>query len=259
MTSNSPRSHAELAESTAALPAGNYERFAGYAVMGMPFSSGHYLAFRRFPASSVGPAYTALWLYRPTVGWTIYADAPPEVSCARYFGAALAGTRLAEVPFRWEGPFKLSVGVPGVVRWDLEFRETRTTAALTSLAHLMPDPWRHSPKVLAAMGRFMGPALQAGKLRLTGTVPNGQQYQAQPLSVWMVKNSHATIDGDSAGAPQPLPEQAHLADFWLPQRGLFVAEMTVRFPSTAPQAETGRAGVRTQRGHTALAGKAGAA
>lgn len=108
MTSNSPRSHAEVAESTAAPPAGNCERFAGYAVMGMPFSSGHYLAFRRFPASSVGPAYTALWLYRPTVGWTIYADAPPEVSCARYFGAALAGTRLAEVPFRWEGPFKLS-------------------------------------------------------------------------------------------------------------------------------------------------------
>lgn len=247
MTRISPRAHAELAERNAALPPGGDERFIGYALMGMPFASGHYLAFRRFPASSVGPAYAAVWLFRPQDGWTIYADAPPFLSCARYFGAAVSATHLTEVTARWEGPFKLTVGVPGVVRWDLEFKETRTTATLTTLAHLMPGGWWRWPTVLAAMGRFMGPALQAGKLRLAGTTPNGQKFQARPLCVWQVKTSQATIDGGSAGMPHPLPKQAHLADFWLPQRGLFVADMTVRFPSTAPPAETHRAGVQAGR------------
>lgn len=234
MKINSPRAAAELAETRAVLPPGNDERLSGYALMGMPFSSGHYLAFRRFPASSIGPAYTALWLYRPGGGWTIYADAPPEQSCARYFGAAVAGTRLAPVESRWGGPAALTVGVPGVVRWDLAFKETRTTAALTTAARLLPEGFWGRPAVLAGMGRFMGPALHAGRLRLAGTVPNGQTYQARPMRVWAVMASHAVIDGAAAGQPQPLPVQLHLGDFRLPQVGLFLADMSLHFPSTAP-------------------------
>jgi hypothetical protein len=37
------------------------ERFAGYGVMGLPFRSGHYLALRHFPASSIGPGFRAVW------------------------------------------------------------------------------------------------------------------------------------------------------------------------------------------------------
>jgi len=238
MTATTPRDWAELAEDTASLPPGNDERLFGYAVMGMPFSSGHYLAYRRFPASSIGPAYTALWLFRPDTGWTIYADAPPGQSCARYFGAAVAGTRLTPVESRWEGPNALTVVVPGVVRWSLELKETRTTAALTSAANFLPEWLWTREAVLAGMGRFMGPALHAGRLRLAGTVPNGQSYQARPLRVWAVRDSRAVIDGESAGQPAPLAEQLHLADFWLPQRGLFVADMALHFPSTAPGAAT---------------------
>ena len=42
-------------EESAAVPACKGDRFAGYAVIGLPFRSGHVLALRRFPASSVGP------------------------------------------------------------------------------------------------------------------------------------------------------------------------------------------------------------
>ena len=35
-------------------PPGSGERFAGYGVMGLPFRSGHVLALRRSPASSIG-------------------------------------------------------------------------------------------------------------------------------------------------------------------------------------------------------------
>ena len=43
------------------LPRGDGERYAGYAIMGLPFRSGHVLAMRRSPASSIGPAYTSIW------------------------------------------------------------------------------------------------------------------------------------------------------------------------------------------------------
>jgi hypothetical protein len=43
-----------LEQGAAQLPSGNEERFAGYGVMGVPFTSGDLLAMRRFPASSLG-------------------------------------------------------------------------------------------------------------------------------------------------------------------------------------------------------------
>lgn len=126
----------------------------------------------------------------------------------------MAETRRAEIDRQWQDAFKLRVGLAGVVRWDIDFRETRTTAALTNLAHLMPEGWWRRPNVLSVMGGCMGPALHAGKLRLAGTVPNGQRCQGRPMRVWDVKTSSATIDGNSAGIPKPLAKQLNLADFW---------------------------------------------
>jgi hypothetical protein len=45
-------------EQGAELPSGDEERFAGYGVMGVPFTSGDLLASRRFPASSLGQRAT---------------------------------------------------------------------------------------------------------------------------------------------------------------------------------------------------------
>jgi hypothetical protein len=45
-----PRHLIQRIEETASLPSGSGERFAGYAVIGLPFRSGHVLALRRFPA-----------------------------------------------------------------------------------------------------------------------------------------------------------------------------------------------------------------
>ena len=73
------REQAADAEQHADLGPGSDERFSGYGVMGLPFSSGHVLAMRRFPVTSVGPGYTSVWLRRPSGAWSIYADAPPEL------------------------------------------------------------------------------------------------------------------------------------------------------------------------------------
>jgi hypothetical protein len=55
-----PKDIVDEIEAGAALPEGEDERFFGYAVIGLPFDSGHVLALRRFPASSIGPAYTSV-------------------------------------------------------------------------------------------------------------------------------------------------------------------------------------------------------
>ena len=80
-----PRDHALKVEDEALLPGSTWERFSGYGVMGLPFASGHILALRRFPASSVGSGYSSVWHRTPTGRWTFYANVEPSLSCARYF------------------------------------------------------------------------------------------------------------------------------------------------------------------------------
>lgn len=72
------------------------------------------------------------------------------------------------------------------------------------------------------MSRVAGPALRAGRVRLTGLAPNGQRFVANPLTIWVAGSSHARIGGVDVGEPGPAPEQAQLRDFAIPQRGLFV-------------------------------------
>lgn len=232
MEAKTPQEYAQWAETAPTLPAGGAERFAGYALMGIPFSTGHVLAYRRFTASSVGPGYHAVWLRRPDGRWTIHADVPPESSCARYFGAALSETVHGPVTGNWTGPQSLTITVPGVLHWRLELESTPATAALSAMARAMPAAVWRSDRLLKAMGAMMGPALRCGRMALAGLVPNGQSFRACPLRVWMVGSSTATIDGVDAGNPQPLAIQEHLADFWVPQRGLFVADTRICFPST---------------------------
>jgi hypothetical protein len=246
MGTKTPQEYAQWAETSATLPPGSAERFAGYALMGIGFSSGHLLAYLRFPVSSIGPGYHAVWLRRPDGRWTIYADAPPELSCARYFGEALSEAVQTPVTGSWTGPASLAIAVPGVLQWQLEMKSTPVTTALSAMARTMPAALWRSEGMLGAMGMIMGPMLRSGKMSLAGLVPNGQSFRARPLRVWMVGSSVATIDGKDAGIPQPLPLQEHLADFWLPQRGIFVADTEISFPST----ESASAAVPARHGST---------
>src|SRR5215217_2031268 len=84
-----PRRLAEELETAAPLPQGTEERFNGYGVMGLPFRSGHVLALRRFPASSVGPGYTSVWHRNPAGDWVFYANVAPRQACTRFFGATV--------------------------------------------------------------------------------------------------------------------------------------------------------------------------
>jgi hypothetical protein len=70
------------------------------------------------------------------------------------------------------------------------------------------------------MGAIAGRVLRAGKVQLTGATSNRQHFDANPLRIWYVTESHAEVEGEDLGPIGPLDEQAHMADFYFPQRGI---------------------------------------
>jgi hypothetical protein len=72
------------------------------------------------------------------------------------------------------------------------------------------------------VGRVAQTLLDAGQVRLAGTMPNGQRFRIAPKRMWAVRASRAVLIGRDLGAVAPLPRQARLGDFRAPQRGLAV-------------------------------------
>src|SRR5262245_60468590 len=108
-------------EASASLPSGEGDRFAGYGVIGLPFRSGHVLALRRFPASSLGPGYTSIWHRNPAGHWTFYSTVAAEQSCARYFSSQGEENVSAQARIEWKGPdhFRVIVEGPRPLTWDV--------------------------------------------------------------------------------------------------------------------------------------------
>jgi hypothetical protein len=71
---------------------------------------------------------------------------------------------------------------------------------------------------MSTVARF---GLRTGKLRLVGRTPNGQTFAANPRTIWAICDSRAVVCGEDVGGPGPLPVQAELGEFLIPQRGLF--------------------------------------
>jgi hypothetical protein len=205
------------------LPPGDDERVLGFGVMGLPFVTGHYLAFRDFPASSFSPPYLSVWHRDPKGEWTFYATTPGAQSCSRYFSSA---TRVdpvhCEIDVSWPTPWSLSISVDGVLDWHLDIKTTPATRLMTAIGSRLPAPVWNSRAALGTLGRTVGPVLAIGKVRLAGTTPNGQRFRIAPKRVWSVADSTAVVRGEDVGAPGPLPQQACLGDFRLPQRGICV-------------------------------------
>ena len=213
---------AAAAAETTGLPPGDGERFAGFGVMGLPFASGHVLAMRRFPASSIGPAYTSVWHRDPDGRWTFWQNQPDAQSCPRYFATAANETRRLDIELSWPTESTLRIDVPDVgLEWTSLLTSTPVTRVLNAVGRVLPDPaWRFRP-LLAAMGPMAGRALGAGRVGMVGTTPNDQSFIANPLRMWVIDASSARLGDDDFGPVGPLGEQARLGDFWIPQRGVF--------------------------------------
>jgi hypothetical protein len=189
--------------------------------MGMPFASGHYLALRDFVATSVGPAYRAIWHRDPDGRWTIHTTGAPGLTCPRYFGSVAAAVQVPGIDVSWSDDHTLEVTLGHELSWRIELGATPATRMMTGMGGALPEAGWNSNAVLAAMGPMARTMLRAGRIRLSGATPNGPRFKAVPLKIWRVVGAAASYRGEDLGAPAPLDEQTRLADFWLPQRGVF--------------------------------------
>ena len=219
-----PKELVDRLEQGTELPSGNEERFAGYGVLGVPFTSGHLLAMRRFPASSLGESYTSVWHRNPQGRWTIYTSVAPQLACPRYFGSAIDETGVREIEISWTSPrdFTLSIEEDPALEWHLSLGQTPATRLINAVVGVLPDALWRKEAALKAMGKAGGLMLRAGRLPLAGQVPNGQRFFLIPKHMWMVQTSTARMANQDLGSVGPLAVQTRLGDFWIPQRGLFV-------------------------------------
>ena len=236
MTST-PRQAVSTIEVNPQLARGSDERFTGYGAMGVPYSAGHYLAFRDMLASSFGKPYRAIWLRDPIGRWTIFTTTDPDASCPRYFGSATAVERVPAIEVTWPDDWTLDVRMGARLSWRLRLGATPATRAMTSMGGATPQWAWDNDAVLGSMGSMAVGFLRSGRIRLHGRTPNGQGFKAAPLRVWRVAGGRAELDGADLGALAPLRVQTRLGDFWLPQRGLFFAGQA-RFTAPVPMSRT---------------------
>jgi hypothetical protein len=215
----SPDKLVEKLEQEAVLPAGNEERFSGYGVMSVTYRSGHVLALRHFPASSLGPSYTSIWHRNPEGLWNFYTDIAPQLSCPRYFGKAVAYVTVTPIQITWTGPYAFDVTADSPdFQWAVRLKPTASTAFLNLLSHMIPQPIWKMESVLEKVEKVAGKALDAGAITLSGVTPNGQKFMVNPHHIWQVADSKAIIAGEDAGPIGPLPDQAYIGDFCIPQK-----------------------------------------
>lgn len=217
-----PAEFANAVEERPILPPGNAERVSGYGVMGLPFRSGHVLGLRRWTASSVGDRFTSIWHRDPAGSWSFYESVDCDVACSRYFGADVERARVVPINIDWESDNQFRVSTAdGAVDWRIAVGSSPVTRLISGLGSRMPLAlWRSRPMLLA-MGATAGRMLGVGKVQLTGTTSNGQHFDANPLRIWRVTQSQATVEDEDLGPIGSLPEQAHMADFYFPQEGIF--------------------------------------
>jgi hypothetical protein len=221
VTTTTPR--AAAAAQHLSLPAGDDERVVGFGVMGLPFASGHYLAYRDFSASSFSPAYRSVWHRDPEGLWTFYATTPGPLSCSRYFSSATPVDAVqCDITARWSTPFSLTISIESVLHWDINMAATPATRVMSTIGARLPSAAWNSRLMLSLIGGVAGPMLGVGKVRLAGLTPNGQRFRVAPKRLWALSASTATILGHHVGPVGALPHQAQLADFRLPQRGICV-------------------------------------
>ncbi|SEH46625.1 hypothetical protein SAMN04489835_0123 [Mycolicibacterium rutilum] len=219
---NTPQAAATATKSMP-LPDGDEERVIGFGVMGLPFANGHYLAYRDFPETSFSPAYKSVWHRTPDGVWTFYATTPGPQSCSRYFSSATTVEPVVcTIDTTWLTPWSLTISIPGVLDWSVDITRTAATTMMSAMASRIPAAAARNRTLLRAMSRVVGPVMRIGKVRLTGHMPNGQEFRIAPRRVWAVADSSAVLRGVDLGPIGPHETQGSLADFQLPQRGICV-------------------------------------
>lgn len=213
-------------------PWDGYETVRGFAVMSLPFESGHVLASRFIPESDFGP-YSTVWIRQPDGRWSIHVDGPLlEVACPRYWGPAAEESTFARIELTWEGPDTARTVVDDpALEWTFTMSQDPLLAAVNTVNAALPlASWRFGPLV-AAREWLAEKALGFGRVDLSGRLPAGMPGTMMPRRVYRISQAGARLDGRDLGAPARADEPPRFGEFELPSHPLFaIGEAHVEIP-----------------------------
>ena len=217
-----PHAAVNVIERDACILRGPGDAFSGYAVIGLPFQSGHVLALRRFSASSLGPVYTSVPASRSRGSLDLLLDGRARpVVCAVLRRPGRPQRGHPDRARAWAAPCALRVSIRGRLTWQLTMGSSPMTRLLNTMTSLIPERAWRMPAVFRGMGLAADAAFGTGHLNLRGRTPNGHRFVMNPRQFWLLNASTAHMSGHDLGPPGPLEEPATLEDMRIPQRGLF--------------------------------------
>ncbi len=224
-----------------------YEHSKGYAVMILPFSSGHLLGLRVFPENDFAP-YTSVWHRSPGGDWSIYNDGPSlQTTCPRWWGAALKNAAITRIKVDWVGKNTLKVEMEKPnLEWIITMEAPVWLRLLNKLSMTMPlSSWRPGPRL--RMREWMAKrVLDMGDLELSFDTPSNQRAIIMPERTYFIKQSEAILEEVDLGQPVRLEENPRIGKVPLPIRGAFIvgqAHATIKDPIEYQQTK------RLVRGH----------
>ncbi|MGD8625409.1 MAG: hypothetical protein PVJ34_12785 [Anaerolineae bacterium] len=206
-----------------ASPWAGYEHYRGYAVMILPFSSGHLLGLRVFPENDFAP-YKSVWHRTPGEAWSIYNDGPSlETTCPRWWGPALEHAELTPIELTWTGPNELRVEMeaPSLV-WTMSMTAPPLLRLLNAASAILPPAaWKLA--LQRRIGEWMArQLLSMGDIPFAFATPSEQDAILIPRKIVFIDASEATWQGRDLGEPVQLPANPTIGGIPLPTRPTFV-------------------------------------
>ncbi len=199
-----------------------HEHVRGYAVMALPFSSGHVLGLRVWTENDFAP-YVSVWHRTPGGEWSMFNDGPLlEATCPRYWGPALSEARLARIRLFWTGPSELRVEMEDpLLEWTFSMAAPPYLRVMNAVSGLLPL-WSWKPAPLLRMRQWVaGRLLGMGDIRLSFAMPGGQAAVIMPERIFFIEASKAVLDGRDLGEPVRLEQNPTIGGIPLPARPTF--------------------------------------
>lgn len=204
-------------------PWADYEYGRGYAVLTLPFDSGHLLGLRVFPENDFAP-YVSVWHRSPSGDWAIYVDGPSlETACPRYWEPATQAVAFASIDVRWTGANDLRVEMDTpTLEWTFSMHAPPLLRLLNTVnAHLPLWTWKFA--LFLRLREWIARSyLNYGDIELSFTTASGHDTVLLARENYLIHSATARIDGDDLGSLVHLDENPTMGDVPLPTAPSFV-------------------------------------